>query len=153
MSGGFVLTKDVANKALAHFENDYNCAQAVFKAILDHKGIALDRATDLAAGFGGGISFSGQQCGAISGGLMSIGVLVGETITDVRDHKWETFRLCKEFQKRFTEKFGTIRCDDLTGINMSDENALTKAIDEGVFSEICPKFVGWSAETVLELVS
>ena len=146
------MTDDVSTKAMDLFDGKYNCAQAVFKAVLEHKGIILDKATDIASGFGGGITYSGQQCGAISGALMALGVLIGESISDVREHKAETYRFSKEFHKRFNEKFCSILCDALVDVDMSDNDARKKAIDDGVFSEICPKFVGWSAETVLDIV-
>jgi C_GCAxxG_C_C family probable redox protein len=147
------LTDDVAQKAIDLFDGPYNCAQAVFKAVLEHKDIKSHRATDIAAAFGGGIVYTAQQCGAVSGALMALGILAGEKITDVREHKGETYRLSKEFHKRFKQEFGTIICDGLVNVNMADDAAKKKAIDEGHFAEICPKFVGFSAATVLDLVS
>ncbi|MHA2425288.1 MAG: C-GCAxxG-C-C family protein, partial [Candidatus Thorarchaeota archaeon] len=117
------------------------------------KGISLEKATNIAAGFGAGISFSGQQCGAISGAMMAIGVLLGERITDVETQRKETYRLTREFQKRFKERFGTIVCDELIEIDMGNMDAVEKANDDGVFLEKCPNYIGWVVETVFELVS
>jgi len=145
------LTESTEKEALGYFESKYNCAQSVFRAILEHKGLYFNEATQLAAGFGGGITHSGQQCGALSGAMMAIGVLAGRKINDVREHKAMTYDLTSELLTKFAEEFGTIRCDDLTGVNMSDQDALKKAINDGVFEEICPKFIIKSVEIVLEM--
>ncbi len=145
------MTETPGKLALRYFDGEYNCVQAVFKAILEHKGLYFDEATQLSAGFGAGITFSGQQCGAVSGGVMAIGVLVGKTISDVRKHKSETYRLSEEFLARFKEEFGTVRCDDLTGVNMGNGEEFNKALDEGVFHDVCPKYVVKAVQILLDL--
>lgn len=101
--------------------------------------------------FGGGISFSGQQCGAVSGAIMSIGIIVRKTTSDVREHKSITHRLSLEFMDKFREEFGTIRCDDLTGVDMSDDKAFKSAYEEGVFRNTCPKFVTTAVRIVMDM--
>ena len=145
------MTSDPGKKALEYFDSSYNCAQSTFKAILEHKGLYFDKATQVSSAFGGGITHTGQQCGAISGAIMAIGALVGRTESDVSEHKAATYRYASEFIDRFTEEFRKIRCDDLTGINMSDEEALKEAIDKGHFRETCPKFVEKAVKMVLEM--
>jgi len=140
-----------AEKALSYFDSEYNCAQSVFKSLLEHKGLHIDDATYLASGFGGGISFSGQQCGAISGAMMAIGLFVARNIRDVKKHKSVTHDLSAQLMKKFRAEFGHIRCDDLTGIDMSNKDAFTKAYDSGVFKETCPKFVAGAVRIVLEM--
>ena len=147
------MSEKVVNIALSYFLGEYNCAQSVFKSMLEYKGVTLNEATQIAAGFGGGICFSGQQCGAISGAIMTIGVLVGKMTDNVKEHKDTTFQLSTEFQDKFEEKFGTIRCDDLTGIDMNNEEAFRKAYDEGIFWQICPKYVEQAVRILIDMFS
>jgi C_GCAxxG_C_C family probable redox protein len=146
------MSEDVIGRAKTLFDLEYNCTQVVFKLVLEQRGIILDKAADIAAGFGAGISFSGQQCGAISGAIMAIGYLLGESITDAEKQRRESYRLSRKFQRRFAERFGTIVCDELLEIDMANREEVEKANDDGVFLEKCPEYIGWVIETVLELI-
>ena len=138
-------------KARSYFESNHNCAQSVLRALLEHKGIHIDQATQFAAGFGAGITYSGQQCGAISGAMMAIGILEGLKNSDTRQHKARTYDLSSELHKRFSEKFDSIICDELTGIDMSDSEMLKKANDASHFQEICPKFIEAAVRIVMDM--
>ena len=146
-----MVSENAIEAASKYFSNEYNCAQAVFRAALEHKGAYFDEGTQLASGFGGGITYTGQQCGALSGAVMAIGLLVGTNVSAVREHKAETYRLSAELLSRFKEQFGTIICDGLTGVKMSDPEAKKKAIEEGHFQEVCPKFVTETVRILMNL--
>lgn len=51
----------------------YNCAQAVFIPFAEKKGIRAAQANAITANFGGGMR-AGLTCGAITGGLMALGL-------------------------------------------------------------------------------
>ena len=138
-------------KALSYFGSNYNCAQSVLQALLEHKGIHIDQATQFTAGFGGGIAHSGQQCGAISGAMMAIGILEGQTNFDLQQHKSKTYELSTELHTKFKDEFGSIICDELTGIDMSDSQKMQDAIDTGHFGKICPKFIESTIRAVLTM--
>ena len=56
----------------------YNCAQGVFIPFAEKKGLTKQQAFDIAQNFGGGMR-AGMTCGAITGGLMALGLYgVGE---------------------------------------------------------------------------
>ena len=51
----------------------YNCARAVFIPFAEKKGISAAQATAITANFGSGMR-AGLTCGAITGGLMALGL-------------------------------------------------------------------------------
>lgn len=51
----------------------YNCAQAVLMAFAPHAGLADETAANIASNFGAGMK-NGGVCGAITGGLMALGL-------------------------------------------------------------------------------
>lgn len=51
----------------------YNCAQGVFIPFAEKKGITFDQANSITQNFGGGMR-AGLTCGAITGGLMALGL-------------------------------------------------------------------------------
>lgn len=85
----------------------YNCAQAVFIPFAESAGMTTQQAFDIAANFGAGMRV-GSVCGAITGGLMALGVMgLGDPDSAVR------------FRKHFIEAHdGMTDCRDLLGANM-----------------------------------
>ena len=69
---------------------------------------------------------------------MVIGKILGKTIIDAREHRATTHDLTSKLLAQFTKEFGTINCDDLTGVNMSNKDEFAKAFEKGVFRETCP---------------
>ncbi|MHA1925359.1 MAG: C-GCAxxG-C-C family protein [Candidatus Thorarchaeota archaeon] len=135
------MRQEVIDNALARFKDDYNCAQAVFVSFLEHKGLSFKEAVDLATGLGGGVALQGKTCGAVTGGVLSIGVLTGQTISNLGKSKHETYRVAMRFLNRFRKKFSSQMCNDLTGIDMTDQKQLQAALDDGHLKKTCPKFV------------
>ncbi|MGI6055494.1 MAG: C-GCAxxG-C-C family protein [Bilifractor sp.] len=54
-------------------ERHYNCAQAVFIPFAEKKGLTPEQANAIAQNFGSGMQ-AGLTCGAITGGLMALGL-------------------------------------------------------------------------------
>lgn len=66
------LTDDCAEKAGVLFDGGYNCAQAVLQATTGRSDPEL---LAIAEAFGGGIGKSGCLCGAVTGGVMALGLM------------------------------------------------------------------------------
>ena len=80
----------------------YNCAQAVVIPFAEKAGITPDIAWKMAANFGGGMRRA-AACGAITGGLMVLGLFGVDDIPTVI-----------EFHKRFKENHeGALECAEL----------------------------------------
>ncbi len=83
-------------------EYHYNCAQAVLIPFAERVGLTLEQANAVAQAFGGGMQ-TGSTCGAVTGGLMALGVL------GLADH-----RTVVSFIRQMRENHdGTIACADL----------------------------------------
>ena len=80
----------------------YNCAQAVLIPFAEKKGISAAQATAITANFGSGMR-AGLTCGAITGGLMALGLY------DAGDAEAST-----EFMRRMKDLHGGLSdCRDL----------------------------------------
>lgn len=145
------MTDDTVKQAMNYFSSDYNCAQSVMKSILENKGMDFEGISFLAAGFGGGMGLEGHVCGAVSGAVAALGVLNSEKYDDTVKHKKATYVAVKEFIRRFAEKNGSIICNDLTGIDMSDQAAHDRAMEDGTFEKVCPSYVKDAVRIVLEI--
>jgi C_GCAxxG_C_C family probable redox protein len=131
--------------AVARFRQNFNCAQSVFVAFAPHLGMDESQALKLASPFGGGVARRGQVCGAVSGGLLALGLARG---VDTPAEKEDVYRLGQEFLQRFESKYGTILCRELLDCDISTPKGLQQAREKGVFTALCPLFVRDAAEIV-----
>lgn len=145
------MENDPIKKARELFLSNDNCAQAVFTSVLDEKGLYFDQAPITAAGFGGGISRRGEMCGALTGAVMAIGILQGQKYTEPGEHKKYTYESVGELIEKFKAIHGSPICNDLVGFDVSDPDARNKGNEEGVFKNICPKFVEDAVNIVLKM--
>jgi C_GCAxxG_C_C family probable redox protein len=138
-----------ANKC---FLEGFNCAQAVFSAFSEELG--LDKQTSLKIGgsFGAGMAHLNETCGAVTGAFMTIGLKCGRYKIEDTASKEKTYALVREFSKRFKDKYGSLKCTDLIGYDLSTEDGLKKATDEKRFRTHCPNFVKDAAGIVEELL-
>jgi C_GCAxxG_C_C family probable redox protein len=107
-------------------------------------------AIKLARAFGSGMG-QGEVCGALVGGYMILGLtLQGET--DEGRARYKTYDLVREFTGHFTARHGTIVCKDLLGgVDPSTEAGRRQALDQKLFTTICPKLVEDAAD-ILEMM-
>jgi C_GCAxxG_C_C family probable redox protein len=135
--------------AVDTFKQGYNCAQAVLSAHCHDFGLDREMAIKLTAPFGGGIAATGEVCGAVSGAIMVLGLWCGSDDVGNPESKEKAYRITREFLKMFKEKNHSILCRNLIGMDISTPDGIENARKEGVFTEMCPKFV-WDASEILE---
>lgn len=139
-------------KSEGYFSNGFNCAQAVFTPFAEAKGIKEKDALKLASSFGSGIN-EGLVCGAVIGACLAIGINYGYTDGGDISAKEKTKNIVTSFKQKFREKFGTINCSELLGLDMSDPEMKARAGEDGLYITKCPEFVSYAAKLVEELTS
>lgn len=100
-------------KALETHKKGYNCCQCVISAFADRFDIPEEAALRIGAGFGGGAG-TGELCGAITGAIMALDLIAaGDVTSEPAAAKRAAAARAKEFQARFSEQFGALRCTEL----------------------------------------
>ncbi len=84
------------------------------------------------------------MCGAVSGGALAIGLLYGQDNADEVGIKTE------EFMRRFTELNGAVRCNDLTGLDMSSEEGAREYDARNLYEKTCNGVVSSAVQLLLE---
>jgi C_GCAxxG_C_C family probable redox protein len=110
-----------------------------------------------ATAFMGGIA--GQQdapCGAVSGAAIALGL--GHRVSGNDKAKAEQARQkiraeVSEYLNSFRNKFGSITCRGVLGVDLSDEEGMKKAREAGLFRDKCPLFVQFAIEKLYEIES
>lgn len=88
-------------------------------AVAESEGIQSDFIPKIATGFCGGVSRTCSMCGAVSGGIMVIGLFTGrnaptETVA-------ESYTMVRKLVKQFGARFGSTNCQELTGCDLGTE--------------------------------
>ena len=104
----------------------------------------------IAAAFGGGIGRCGSVCGALTGGVMAIGIKYG-TNDPSAEKRLRAYELARRAYRRFEKRHGSVLCRELIGYDLSDPEELEKARNAEVFEEKCTGFIRATVEILMPL--
>jgi C_GCAxxG_C_C family probable redox protein len=144
--------KQTGEKAVAYFNEGFNCAESTLLALSDFLEIDCKYIPKIAGGFGGGLGKHGEICGALSGPVMALGIVFGREGAKDREGKEKMYYITESFIQKFEKEFGNIRCRDLTGCNMLTPEGQKKMKEENVHDKICSKLVAFGAEEASKLM-
>ena len=118
----------LTEKALEYHKSGFNCAQSVLASLGDYTGLDEKTALAVSGGFGGGMR-CGEMCGSVSGALMAIGLCCRFNEAENKDAKDKIALLTKDFNGRFKERFGYLRCKDLKRKKISCDELIAAAAE------------------------
>lgn len=136
------------------------CAQSTVAAALETLGIQADDVFRSASGLADGIGLTGDgSCGALTGGVMVLGLLRGRRREDFPDPlaAMSSYQLARELHADFVARYGSCRCHDIQerlmgrSFDLLDQRQLAEAVEHGM-SEHCSQVVGQSARKTVELI-
>jgi C_GCAxxG_C_C family probable redox protein len=140
---------DHRQAALDYFGRGLHCSQAVLAAFAEECGITEEQALRLGSCFGGGMR-KGQVCGACTGALMVLGLKYGFTDRN-SEEKARADMVNDMMMDRFTESCGSCICNEILGCDISTAEGVRYAIDNRLFTELCPKMVASAVEILEEI--
>ena len=140
------LSNNEVKRSINSFLGDCNCSQAVFGTFSPQFGLNKNKAIKLAAGFGAGINYKSEICGAVTGAYMTIGLKYGLNKEKVREK-------IQEFDEEFIKKNDSIYCKQLLEYDLSKVDNLQKARELDLFKKICPNLIKDSGEILKELLN
>lgn len=115
-----------------------NCAQAVLTAFCGELGLEKGMALKIAGGFGAGMAREQEVCGALTGGIMAIGLKHGQDRENDQEAKEKTYALTRKLLARFRTQFGACRCLDLLGgCDLKTDAGQKRYSDEGLSDKVC----------------
>ena len=126
--------------ANACHDKKFNCAQSVLLAFGDKTSLDENTARAIAGGMGGGVGGCKEEiCGALSGAVLALGMLLPHVEEDDQAAKERIYAVTSEFRRRFTQRFGYCRCGEL--LNNEASEADRKWADEIGAEKVCPVFI------------
>jgi C_GCAxxG_C_C family probable redox protein len=144
---------DKVKGAVEMYHNtEFNCAQSVLSEFAPQFGMDRDTAMKVACGLGSGMGRSGNICGAISGGMLVLGLKYGMTDPDSPEDKKITYQKVCELLDKVIAKQKFTNCTDLMGVDIGTEEGLQEAKDKDLSNKVCSKIVGDVARILEELL-
>lgn len=153
--------EEVAEKA-TRYEREYHCcSQATLLALQEALGLEDELTLKAASSLCGGVALSGNTCGALTAGVMVMGMKEGrgelkEGFASVMKAMLPANRLVKWFET----EYGTTVCHDISGMEVNEEmlkllaeqpEAALNALDPQMV-EKCSNICGKTAAKVIEIL-
>ena len=125
------------------------CAESVLTSVSDEAGVVSPLIPRIATGFCGGIARTRGMCGAVTGGIMALGILYGRDNAEHSNEK--VYEKVQQFLQTFEEEYGSINCFELTGYDLGREEERQAFFEKGMM-EKCRQFTGRAASLVAEII-
>ena len=127
------------------------CSESVLLAISQLSGVQCSIVPRIATGFGAGLGGRGMVCGAVTGGVMGLGIHLGGN--EANKHEAKAYWFAQEFLDRFEKKHGSLTCRELTGCDFATEEGRKKYEEERLWETRCREYIGTAAALACELVN
>ncbi len=128
---------ETGESALNIFKDGFNCAQAVLAASVNKTNLPDRTAYRIACGFGAGMGRRQKTCGAVTGGIMVIGMMHGRDESRTDEDKEKTYRIVSAFMGEFERRHRTTECRELLGCDLNTEQGRKEYHDSRLYSSVC----------------
>lgn len=154
----------VYETAFRYEKGNRGCAQSVLAALQDHFDMMDDAVFRAASGLSGGVGLTTHgTCGALSGGVMAIGMMFGRerrNFNDPEKTRMVAYRLGKQLCDKFENEYRSVICGRIQESYLGKNYDLWSSVDYADFDKVayheekCPHLVGtaavWAAEIILD---
>jgi len=143
--------EELIGRALGYADDGYVCAESVFMALADLKGVRSELVPGLATGLGGGMGCAGQVCGALSGAVLGLGLWFGrsEPVEKERRPYWFAGVLLE----RWKETHGETSCPGLLQLDLSVPADHERFDREGMWERACKPFIAQAAGLAYDVIA
>ncbi len=140
----------IARRSEELFRSGLCCSESVLQAVAEGLGIQSELIPKIATGLCGGISRSGNICGAVSAGALGIGLCHGRTKAGQSPE--DTVRHVRVFLKAFEERFGSTNCVTLMGCRLDTPEG-QQFFKEHNLREKCAEYTREAARLVSQVLN
>lgn len=141
----------VIDLAESYAAKRFLCSESVLLAVSDWLGIESELIPKIATGFGAGIGGCGSVCGAISGGIIALGLKFGRN--DVKEQAVRPYWFGHELLERFEREYGHITCRELTECDFNTEAGRKKYAEQNMWETKCRQYIEGATAMVFDIIS
>jgi C_GCAxxG_C_C family probable redox protein len=117
----------------------------------EHLGCEDELTFKAATGLGGGVGRMGDICGALSGGVLAIGLQHGRATQEDQQSGPKTYALTEKLYGMFEKEMGSPTCYDITQTNLRNEEERKQWADQGGHQR-CRELVKQTARMVKQVI-
>jgi C_GCAxxG_C_C family probable redox protein len=143
------MNERIPAKSKRLFASGYYCAESVLLAMAESHGIQSDLIPCIASGFCSGMARTGGPCGAVSGAMMGISLIVGRRSSAEGIDR--NYTLIRELIRRFEEQFGSANCGTLLGCDLGTPEGL-QAFQTNQLRKRCADYVEAATRIAISLL-
>jgi len=135
--------------AIEKFLEGFNCAQSVFYSFCDDFQFEKNTALKMACGLGAGMGLKGEVCGAVTGGIIVLGLKYGSSKKNEETATYLTYAKTRELMNQFAAKHGTYICRKLlNGCDLTTEDGQKQFMEKDLLNKSCKPCV----QSVVEIL-
>jgi C_GCAxxG_C_C family probable redox protein len=141
---------EVRKDAEEHFASGLYCAESVVLAIARAHGIESELLPKIATAFCSGLSRSCSTCGALTGGILGIGLVLGRSSPG--ESVEPSYQAARRLIQEFKEEYGDCDCSTMLGgcdLNTPEGQAM---FVEKRLMESCQQITGKAAEIAARII-
>ena len=125
-------------KAVEKFLSGYNCAQSILYAYGPDLGLEADTALKAATGLGGGRGGRGEVCGAVTGGILALGLKYGRGEQAEKSVAQQAHQKTGELMAAFERVHGSCMCCTLLGgCDLRTPAGMQRFREEDLHHKVC----------------
>lgn len=145
--------KTKSEVAVEKFLSGYNCAQAVLSTYGPELGLDGEKALKVATGLGAGMGRQGEVCGAVTGGILALGLKYGRGGQQDRSATDRTYQKTQELIGQFEQRHGSCLCRVLLdGCDLRTPEGQQQFRDHDLLRKTCVSCVRTVADIMAELL-
>ena len=132
------------------FDTGFYCAESVLRAVAEMRDVDSDLIPRIATGLCSGLARTGGLCGALSGAILALGLVMGR---DAADESIElVYRSVRRVITQFDDAYGATTCGGLTGCDLATDEGQRRFRETGQHVR-CADYVGGATRLVLEALA
>jgi len=143
----------VAARAVELFNGGLNCAESVATAVADALEPGQRSFPRLASAFGGGLGRRGENCGAVVGALLALGLARGRAEGEGDEAKARVYGCAEKIVEGFRAAHGGILCRDLAGVDLATPEGRREFQERNVHYRFCVHYVDDAARRAWQVVN
>ena len=136
------MSEKVKGAVATYLNSDFNCAQSVLAQFAPQLGMDRNTAMKVACGLGSGMGKSGNICGAVSGGMLVLGLKYGMVDPDATEDKERTYEAVRRLLEKIEALHGSVNCTELMGVDIGTPEGQQEANEKDLSEKVCSKVVG-----------
>ena len=144
------MSEQAPQRSRELFQSGLYCAESVLQAIAESQGIQSDLIPRIATGFCSGLSRTGGMCGALSGAIMGIGLLVGRD--SPAGSVDPAYAIAQKLISAFEKQHGSVNCRQLIGCDLATESGQRHFMENNLM-ESCLQYAEGATRMALSLIA